>query len=90
MQIQLEQIYKEVAKNRMLDFDIVPVQQQKGAADCGVHSVANAFNAAIGKKLGNNHIIYNQEKMGEHLQNCFEEQCLKTFTESQGSKRTKM
>ena len=51
MQIQLEQIYKEVAKNRMLDFDIVPVQQQKGAADCGVHSVANAFNAAIGKNL---------------------------------------
>ena len=56
MQIQLAQIYKEVAKNRLLEVNIVPVQQQKGAADCGVYSVANAFNAAIGKKLGNNHI----------------------------------
>ena len=74
LQIQLAQIYKEVAKDRMLEVDIVPVQQQKGAADCGVYSVANAFNAAIRKNLET--ITYNREKMHEHLQNYFEEQCL--------------
>ena len=49
--VQLAQIYKEVAKDRILEVDIVPVQQQKGAADCGVYSIANAFNASIGNNL---------------------------------------
>lgn len=80
LEIHLAQIYKEVAKDRMLDVDIVSVQQQKGTTDCGVYSIANAFNAAIGKDVEK--ITYNNEKMREHLQNCFEERCIRNFPEA--------
>ncbi len=80
LEIHLAQIYKEVAKDRILEVDIVPVQQQTGTTDCGVYSIANAFNAAIGKNVET--ITYNDKKMREHLQNCFEERCLRPFPET--------
>ncbi len=64
----------------MLEVDIVPVQQQKGAVDCGIFSIANAFNAAFGQNLET--VTYNQEKMREHLQKCFEDRCLRRFPQS--------
>ncbi len=50
LQVQLAQIYgNQFAVNNKLEVYIEPVQQQEGEMDCGVFSIANAYNAAQAK-----------------------------------------
>ncbi len=50
LEVQLAQIYgNQFAVNSKLKVHIEPVQQQEGGMDCGVFSIANAYNAAMGK-----------------------------------------
>ncbi len=50
LQVQLAQIYgNQFAVNNKLEVYIEPVQQQEGEMDCGVFSIANAYNAAHAK-----------------------------------------
>ena len=56
---------------------IVSIQQQEGSIDCGVFCIANALNAALGKKL--EAVTYQQDQMRDHLQTCFEQKQITDF-----------
>ncbi len=49
-EVQLAQIYgNQFALNSKLKVHFEPVLQQEGGIDCGVFSIANTYNAAMGK-----------------------------------------
>ena len=53
------------------------VQQQEGAADCGLFSIAYAYHAARGDDVSQLH--FHQAAMREHLVTCFEQEELSPF-----------
>ena len=56
---------------------VVPIQQQIGDTACGVHSIAAAYNVALGKDL---HLVtYDEDQMRIHLEQCFENEQLTPF-----------
>lgn len=44
--------YHPVVKDRRIAVTAVPVQQQVEDLDCGVYSIAAAYNDAMGRNLG--------------------------------------
>ena len=56
---------------------IVPIQQQRGPEDCGVYSIATAYDAALHKE--HHTVTYKQEEMRHHLEMCFRENKLSSF-----------
>ncbi len=75
----IAQIYgNKFAVNNKLEVYIEPVQQQEGEMDCGVFSIANAYNAAHAKST-------KQCKMRSHIQHCFEAKTFSPFPPSQNS-----
>ena len=68
LEVQLAQIYQNFAVNSRLKVQIEPVQQQEGSMECGVFSIANAYNAAVRKT----DISYDQPTMRAHIQHCFQ------------------
>lgn len=52
-------------EGRTTDVTVVPVQQRKCGLDCGVFSIANAYNTALGRDLST--IEYEQERMRSHV-----------------------
>ena len=64
-------------KGKFLKFHILPVQRQVGGSDCGVFSIAFAVALCFG--LNPAKLIFNQEKMREHLLYCILEQKFNNF-----------
>lgn len=62
---------------KALKFNKIPVQSQQGAADCGLFAIA----FAVALCLGNNpqKMVFNQDKMREHLVDCIESQNFTNF-----------
>ncbi len=48
---QLVQVYRPAMREGKLMVTVTPVQQQQGATDCGVYSIAAAYNVALGMDL---------------------------------------
>ncbi len=74
---QLVQVYRPAVREGSLMVTVVPVQQQEGVTDCGVYSIAAAYNAALGMDL--RAVTYNPERMRAHLEQCFEKEELSPF-----------
>ena len=77
LQKQMAEIYRLVVKDGMIAVTVVPVQQQVGDTDCGVYSIAAAYNDALGKNLSA--VTYDADKMRAHLEQCFEKEELTPF-----------
>ena len=73
----------QFALNSKLKVHFEPVLQQEGGIDCGVFSIANAYNAAMGKSAKD--ITYDSQQMRSHLQHCFEAKEWSTFPQTQNS-----
>ena len=73
-------VYKDVITEDALVVTIVPMQQQNGDVDCGLFSIATAFNVAYGK--GNSSITFEQSLMRDHLEKCFNEGKFSSFPPS--------
>ena len=54
-----------------LHVDVPPVQQQRGATDCGLFGIAFASELAKGENFPKD-ITFNQSRMRSHLLQCFE------------------
>ena len=80
LQEQLLQLYKLAVKDDQLMVTIVPIQQQRGPEDCGLHSIATAYDAALHKE--HHTVTYKQEEMRHHLEMCFRENKLSSFPPS--------
>lgn len=74
---QLVQIYQVAVDNGLLTIRRMAVQQQEGAADCGLFSIAYAYHAARGDDVSQLH--FHQAAMREHLVTCFEQEELSPF-----------
>ena len=74
---QLARIYKHVIINEQLPVTVIPVQQQKGAYDCGLFSIAFTYHVALGGDVSN--AIFQQQEMRPHLKTCFEARELSPF-----------
>ena len=74
---QMAQIYRPAIRDGQMMVTVVPVQQQKGSTDCGVYSIAAAYNAALGKNL--REVTYDPDKMRAHLEKCFESEKFSPF-----------
>ena len=77
LQSQLVEIYKNAIKDDMLMVTIVPMQQQNGPFDCGLFSIAAAYNVALGKSLRS--VTFEQSDMRSHLMQCFADCKLSPF-----------
>ena len=62
-------IYKDVITEDTIVVTIVPMQQQNGTLDCGLFSIAAAFNVAMGRSISS--ITFEQSLMRGHLEKCF-------------------
>lgn len=67
LRIQLQSLYSQQASS----INVLPVQQQKGGADCGCFAIAFAVSAAFSECPS--HYTFKQGKMREHLRLCFEQ-----------------
>lgn len=74
---QMAQLYRPAIRDGLIVVTVVPVQQQSGGTDCGVYSIAAAYNAALGENLSQ--VTYNPDKMRAHLEQCFEKEELSPF-----------
>ena len=83
--IQLAQVYETTNSNKKkLTVHLKNVQQQEGEVDCGLYTIAFAFHIAGGNAVGK--LSLQQDKMKEHLINCFEKGQMKAFPKmSQGT-----
>ena len=64
---------------------IARVQQQKGGSDCGLFSVAFAFDLAQG--IEPQYINYIQSEMRKHLKTCIQQGTLTSFPRNFPSKQ---
>ena len=87
LQEQLLQLYKLAAKDDQLMVTIVPIQQQRGPEDCGLYSIATAYDAALHKE--HHTVTYKQEEMRHHLEMCFRENKLSSFPPSDNPQAVK-
>ena len=69
LQEQLLQLYKLAVKDDQLMVTIVHIQQQREPEDCGLYSIATAYDAALHKE--HHTVTYKQEEMRHHLEMCF-------------------
>ena len=63
-------LYQPTVQNSLLMVTAVLIQQQEGATDCGLFSIAAAYHAAVGEGLEG--ITFKQDGMREHLMECLE------------------
>ena len=86
LQVQLAQIYttcitKEKGEEedvyKFLQIEVPAVQMQQGETDCGLFVIAFAYHAARGDDLSK--IKFHQEKMRQHLVQCFKKKRLEPF-----------
>ena len=87
LQEQLLQLYKLAEKDDQLMVTIVPIQQKRGPEDCGVYSIATAYDAALHKE--HHTVTYKQEEMRHHLEMCFGENKLSSFPPSDNPQAVK-
>ena len=77
--VQLAQCYRDYVDGMgELHVDVPPVQQQRGATDCGLFGIAFASELAKGENLPKD-ITFNQSRMRSHLLQCFENDELMPF-----------
>ena len=74
---QLVEFYKIAIKDNMLMVSLIPMQQQTNSVDCGVYSIAAAYNAAMGKSL--KFVTFDECVTRSHLEKCFENELLTEF-----------
>ena len=73
---QLQAIYGEA---RIVEVPRIP--QQRGSTDCALYAIANAWLLAQGEKP--QHVVLKQNKMRDHLVDCFTSIQLRPFPHSQ-------
>ena len=66
----MAEIYSPVVKDVMLPVTMISFQQQVGATDCGVFSIAAAYSAALG--IEPHLVTFYADEMQRHLERCFE------------------
>lgn len=78
--LQVSKIYNSTAPKHESSLKIrkLSIQQQKGSLDCGVFSSAYAVEVCMGRN-----VLFDQEKMRQHLHICFSNGVLKIFLEFQ-------
>ena len=74
---EMAQIYRPAIRDGRMMVTVVPVQQQKGSTDCGVYSIAAAYNAALWKNL--HEVMYDPDKMRAYIEQCFESEKFSPF-----------
>ena len=73
---KLAQVYKTTNSNeKKLSVHLNRVQQD--GVECGLYTIAFAFHIAGGNAVGK--LSFQQDKMKEHLINCFEKGQMKAF-----------
>ncbi len=77
LEVQLVQLYRPAIQDDVLLVTAESVQQQTGANDCGLFSIAFAYNA--GRSMDVAQLQVDQQAMREHLRQCFEEENLTPF-----------
>ena len=63
--------FDKLSVTQASSIQVLPVQQQKGAADCGCFVIAFAVSAAFSEC--SSQYTFKQGKMREHLRVCFEQ-----------------
>ena len=71
------QLYQPAVKDSLLMVTAVSIQQQEGATDCGLFSIAAAYHVAVCDDLKG--ITFKQDGMREHLMECLERKELSLF-----------
>lgn len=75
---QLINIYKGLCNDdSSLDITVVLQQRQIGTSDCGLFCIANAVALANG--IDPSTVSWDQDRMREHLHNCFEQRKVEMF-----------
>ena len=74
---QLVQLYRSAVRDGQLMVTLTPFQQQLGNRDCGLFSIAAAYDAAAGRNLST--ASYDQDRMRSHLEECIEKEHLSQF-----------
>ena len=82
LQIQLAQIYRvsvqeEEDVDKILTVKVPAVQQQTGKVDYGILAIAFAYHAASGDNPAD--LQFQQERMRDHLLQCFKKKQLSPF-----------
>lgn len=74
---QLLECYRIAIKDRMLMVSLIPMQQQTNSIDCGIYSIAAAYNAALGKSMKS--VTFDERVMRSHLEHCLDNELLTDF-----------
>ena len=74
---QIARVYKPAIREGLIMVTVVSVQQQEGATDCGLFSIAFAYHAVLEENLGK--AVFDQQLMRTHLINCLEAGILSDF-----------
>ena len=74
---QLARIYRGLEVNGRLRITRAASQQQSGAVDCGLYSIATAYHAARGDDVSK--VKFAQDELREHVAMCFEQMELTPF-----------
>ena len=77
MQCQLAKIYGGTGNSDSIRVELSPVQQQRGAADCGLFAIAFSTDLAFGEDPTK--ISYEQTKLRDHLLKCLENEEMEQF-----------
>ena len=92
LQIQLAQIYRvsvqeEEDVDKILTVKVPAVQQQTGKVDYGILAIAFAYHAASGDNPAD--LQFQQERMRDHLLQCFKKKQLTPFSSHGPGQTTK-
>ena len=78
MCLQISSIYGKPYKNINL-IQYRTQQQKAGLGNCGVFAIAYMIEFCLHDTVCRNDYDYDEDKMREHLIECFEKRCLKPF-----------
>ena len=80
-EFQIAQMYSPLVQSNSLLVIVIPMQQQQGANNCGLFSIAAAYHACKGENLGE--LTFIEGQMRTHLSKCFERKKLAAFPKTQ-------
>ena len=76
-ELQIAQVYSPLIQCNGLLISVVALQQQEGANNCGLFSIAAAYHAAMNDNVDS--LVFDEAKMRAHLIKCFEKGKLSRF-----------